>query len=201
MTCDEVKHPEDEDESTPRSKKLLALLAAIRKHARNRALYLNFLPKPDKVPLAENPMAQTSIPEPEAEEPAAEDEETPPVKEVDPDDAIELDEATGAAGSGARRARRQFSTTCRRRRGGPASARRRTPTLQKARPTASGTTACPIRCGRGSAESRRKVLGEGGYREAAARRLRAQVQLMETLIAKTPRAPFRTPTRWARRRR
>ena len=43
------------------------------------------------------------------------------------------------------------------------------------------------------AESRRKVLGEGGYREKAARRLRAQVQLMETLIAKTPELPLQDP--------
>ena len=43
------------------------------------------------------------------------------------------------------------------------------------------------------AESRRKVLGEGGYREKAARRLRAQVQLMENLIAKTPELPLQDP--------
>ena len=43
------------------------------------------------------------------------------------------------------------------------------------------------------AESRRKVLGEGGYREKAARRLRAQVQLMENLIAKTPEPLFADP--------
>ena len=36
-------------------------------------------------------------------------------------------------------------------------------------------------------------LGEGGYREKAARRLRAQVQLMETLIAKTLELPLQDP--------
>lgn len=36
------------------------------------------------------------------------------------------------------------------------------------------------------AEARRRVMGEGGYRERAARRLRAQIHRLERLVAKTP---------------
>ncbi len=192
MTCDEVKNPEDEDESTPRSKKLLALLAAIRKHARNRALYLNFLPKPDKVPVAENPMAQTSIPEPEAEEPAAEEGEEPVVKEVDPDDAIELDEATALLV--ADREEREgdlaqlvddVEEACK--------AETKDLYTSEGKADRLGDDGVPDSLRTWLAESRRKVLGEGGYREKAARRLRAQVQLMETLIAKTPELHLQDP--------
>ncbi|KAH8059197.1 DUF4455-containing protein [Aureococcus anophagefferens] len=38
-------------------------------------------------------------------------------------------------------------------------------------------------------ESEKKVLGEGGYREKAARRLRVQVQRLERLVAKAPVPP------------
>merc|ERR1719262_1112867 len=176
----------------PRSKKLLALLAAIRKHARNRALYLNFLPKPDKVPVAENPMAQTSIPEPEAEEPAAAEGEETPVKEADPDDAIELDEATSLLV--ADREEREgdlaqlvddVEEAC----------KQETKDLYTSEGKADrlGDDGVPDSLRTWLAESRRKVLGEGGYREKAARRLRAQVQLMETIIAKTPELHLQDP--------
>ena len=146
---------------------------------------MNFLPKPDKVPVAETPMAQTSIPEPEPEEPAAEEGEEAPVKEVDPDDAIELDEATALLV--ADREEREgdlaqlvddVEEACK--------AETKDLYTSEGKADRLGDDGVPDSLRTWLAESRRKVLGEGGYREKAARRLRAQVQLMETIIAKTP---------------
>merc|ERR1719321_2254340 len=109
-------------------------------------------------------MAQTSIPEPEPEEPAAEEGEEPVVKEVDPDDAIELDEATALLV--ADREEREgdlaqlvddVEEAC----------KNETKDLYTSEGKADrlGDDCVPDSLRTWLAESRRKVLGEGGYRE------------------------------------
>lgn len=186
-TCDEVRHASDElgeeAATAPKSRVLLALLQAIRTFTRRRASYLNFLPQPDKVPLQEaDPLAQTSVPE-SAEEPA-EDE----VVEVDADDALELDDVTAALVA---MGEPREGTLAELVDAVEESCKLETKELytSEGKEDRLGEDGVPESLRKWLAESRRKVLGEDGYREKAARKLRAQVHCLEALVAKAPVPP------------